>query len=403
MLQALSKAVKMYRNVKVEVDTQAIGSNVQKIVAAYPDYAYYIGVVKGNAYGHGMGIVPTLIAQGVNYIAVADLDEALEVRQIDAHIPVLCLAPIDLSYLKTCIAHSITLTISSYSYYLELLELIKAGTPLAPDAPLKVHLKLNTGFNRLGIAEQAHVDAIYTALSAHPHIELEGVFTHLATSGVLDTTYDAQLARFEALTHTIDLSKIPIVHLARSSTLELHDKIACANGVRIGLMLFGINQSFRQYGGAKGFLRKRKDAHIQKKHQISATKTTSALALSHGFSLKVGILELNKIAQGDIVGYGTSFVAPHDGFIAVCPIGYADGLSVNLVGHKVRINDRLYPIVGTVNMCLITLFVDDAVNLDDEVVIFGKDTDIKETARALGITPYVVMTSVNSLIPRVYV
>ena len=397
----------MYRNVRVEVDTTVISDNIQKIVATYNDYQYYIGVVKGNAYGHGMGIVKTLIANGINYIAVADLDEALEVRAIDADIPILCLAPISLEYLVLCVENRITMTISNYEYYKELLERWLVFSQDFRDSGLKVHVKLNTGFNRLGIRERAYLEEIFSNLTAHPDIELEGIFTHLATSGVLDTVYDTQIRQFKELTQNIDLSQVKIIHLARSSTLEFHNRIEFANGLRVGLLMFGITQTFRDYHGIKGLLRKRKDLRTKKKHDISETKISNDLKLGIAFALKVGILEINKIKQGELVGYGDMFKAPCDGYVAVCPIGYSDGLSLKYLGCNVCINGALYPVVGTINMCLITIFVDENVSLEDEVVIVGGtvggENNIKETARALEVTPYVVMVSISKSIPRVYV
>jgi len=391
----------VHRNVRVEIDTAAIAQNVKNVVSTFDTYDYYIGVVKGNAYGHGMGIVKTFIENGINYIGVSTLDEALEVRALHPDIPILCIQPLDLEYLSLCLENNITITLSNYNYGKQLLDLLALAKN--EKHTLKVHLKLNTGFNRLGISSKEQFEELYDALMAHSSIELEGLFTHLATAGVLDSIYDEQIARFGELTHTRDISKIKIVHIARSSTLEFHDKIEGVNGVRVGLLLYGINQTFRDYRGLKGKLRSLKDARIKKKLALSPTRASSELRLKTGFALKSGIIEINPIKQGELVGYGGGARAGKDGFVAVCPLGYSDGLSLKYQGSDVLINNKRYPILGVINMCLITILVDEQVSLADEMTLLGEGIGLKETARKLEVTPYVAMSSIAKDIPRVYV
>ena len=100
----------MHRNTYVEIDLKNIANNVKNIIKNY-DYKYYIGVVKGNAYGHGYGIINTLIENGINYLAVANLDEALEIRKINNKIGILCLEPIDKKYLEICANENISICI----------------------------------------------------------------------------------------------------------------------------------------------------------------------------------------------------------------------------------------------------------------------------------------------------
>ena len=106
----------MYRKAYVEVDLNCIEENVKAIVKKYNGYQYYIGMIKSNAYGHGYGIVNTLINAGINYIAVSSLDEALEVRKQNSEIPILCTEIIDEDVLNIAVDANITLTIDSLSY-----------------------------------------------------------------------------------------------------------------------------------------------------------------------------------------------------------------------------------------------------------------------------------------------
>ena len=124
----------MYRKTYVEVNIDNLKSNVQNIVNYYKDYQYYFGVVKGNCYGHGTTyVINELIESGINYLAVSSLEEALEARQINHKIPILCLEPIRLEYLEICIKNKITMTVHDYDYAKDLLS-------KNLDEKIKIHL-----------------------------------------------------------------------------------------------------------------------------------------------------------------------------------------------------------------------------------------------------------------------
>lgn len=384
----------MYRKSYVEVDVDKIQNNVKNIISKYNNYKYYIGVVKGNCYGHGSYLASYLVESGINYLAVSSLDEAIDIRKyVDT--PMLCLEPIDIEFLDKAVELNLAITVSSIEYYRELIKTDIKG--------LKVHIKVNTGMNRLGIDTIEEVEEIYNGLINNKKIKLEGIFTHFSTTGIQDKIFDYQLERFKYLTSTIDLNKIDMVHLGRSCTLELHPKIEFANGIRIGVLLYGINQTFRRYEGFKGKLRKAKHDYIVKKYNISKTYETSDLKVETGISLKTSIMEVNKLKKGQVVGYGGTYKADKDSYLAVCPIGYADGLSLNYRNCKVSINNKLYDIVGTINMGMITIEVDNTVKAGDIVTIFGENIDIKKTSSLIQATPYVVMTSIKEQLPRIYI
>ena len=187
----------------VEIDVNRIKTNVRNIITKYNDYKYYIGVVKGNAYGHGFEIVKELVKSGINYLAVSTLKEALEVRTL-VDTPILCLQPIDINDLKIAENNNITITISSYKYYQELIK---------KKLNLKAHLKIDTGMNRLGINKKEEVEEIYNELIDNKNIKLEGIYTHLSTIGIIDKKWDSQVNKFFNLTSTIDLNKLEIVHI----------------------------------------------------------------------------------------------------------------------------------------------------------------------------------------------
>ena len=101
----------MYRNTYIEININNLQHNVKEIVKKYPDYQYYFGVVKGNAYGHSDKIAKYLIESGINYFAISSLEEAVSLRKNGITIPILCLEPIDIEYINECIENDITITI----------------------------------------------------------------------------------------------------------------------------------------------------------------------------------------------------------------------------------------------------------------------------------------------------
>ena len=126
----------MYRKTYVEVNIDNLKNNVKNIVNYYNDYDYYFGVVKGNCYGHGTtNVINELIESGVNYLAVSSLEEAIEARNINKKIPILCLEPIRIEYVDICIKNNITITVHDYKYAKELIN-------KEVNKKLKIHLKI---------------------------------------------------------------------------------------------------------------------------------------------------------------------------------------------------------------------------------------------------------------------
>ncbi len=106
----------MYRKTFVNIDTTVLENNIKDIKKKYPDYKYYIGVVKNDAYHHGIDVIPSLIEGGINYLAVSSLDEAMEIRAKFEDMPILILEPINLEFIKVVLDNDITITIDNLDY-----------------------------------------------------------------------------------------------------------------------------------------------------------------------------------------------------------------------------------------------------------------------------------------------
>lgn len=385
----------MYRNTYLEVNCKKLKNNIINIIENYPNYSYYFGVVKANAYGHGSYIINSLIEGGINYLAVSSLEEAIKLREYNTQIPILVLEPIHLEYLEECIKNNITITIANINYFNELLKIHLSNQ-------LKIHIKLDTGMSRLGITNKEDFDKIISTINTNSNLFLEGIFTHFATSGINDKHWDNQLNKFKNITQNIDLSKIPIVHLGRSLTLVNHEKIPFCNGTRLGIAMYGMSQNMPEGTGIKALLRNFKNKRIRKKLNISATTTTNNLKLSTAITLFSEVIDIKKIHKNDIVGYGALFTADNDMTIATIPIGYADGIPKNL--KHVIINNKKYNIVGEMCMDMICVHVDDSVKLYDKVILIDNDKlAVKKVANECGISSYSLFTNIGSRVPRVYV
>ena len=379
----------MYRPTYVKIENDILTNNVKEIISKYNDYKYYICVVKANAYGHGDYIVNDLIKGGVNYLAVSSLEEALSIRKYNQEIPILCLEPINLEHLSAILENDITITIESLEYTKELLK-------LNPSQKLKIHLKLDTGMSRLGFTDQQNLDKTISLIKENKHLYLEGIYTHLATSGINDIYYDKQINKFKELTSNIDLSTIDIVHLNRSITLTHHQKLPFETGTRLGIIMYGFSQSINSPTG----LKKIKRDFLHKIHHISPTIMENDLNLKTAFSLYTEIISIRNIKKSDFVGYGANYLAKEDMTIATLPIGYADGVSASM--KYVSINDKKYEIVGDICMDMTLVKVDKYVKLHDKVEIFGHDISIKNVARNMHSNAYHVLTGITTRVPRVY-
>ncbi len=156
----------MYRKTYLEVDCDKLKNNIINIKQNYPDYDYYFGVVKANAYGHGGYIINSLIEGGINYLAVSSLEEAIKLRKYNTEIPILILEPIHLEFLDKCIKYNLTITVSNLEYFKELLSIELPNQ-------LKFHIKLETGMTRLGINSSKDLNELYCNISKNSNLFLE--------------------------------------------------------------------------------------------------------------------------------------------------------------------------------------------------------------------------------------
>lgn len=363
MIKCKGDNMDLNRNTYAEINIKNIKNNVEKIIQHYNDYTYYIGVIKADCYGHdGLETVKAIIDGGCNYLAVATLDEALIVRKTFKNIPILCLGPVPSKHIDLCISNNITITINSLEYLKELDKYDLSN--------IKVHIKLNTGMNRLGISS---IDELKTVISIlnNKKVFIEGIYTHLYNADNKDI-YEKQLNIFKELIDSIDIDNIKIIHMSASDGIVNYSKPKFINGCRLGIIMYGFT--------------KNKD-----------------LKLQSTFSLYSEIIQINTLNNGDTVGYNGIYRGQEGDKIAIIPIGYADGIIRKNTGRYVYINDKKYTIVGNICMDMLFVKIDDSVHLHDKVVLLKDITHIEEVARHLDTIPYEVMCMIGKRVKREYI
>ncbi len=360
----------MYRNTYVEVNLSNLEHNVRSLIERYKDYDYHLAVVKADCYAHNdistikvhndISTVKTIINAGCNYLAVATLDEALIIREQIKDIPILCLGIIDPEYLPMCVEKNVDVTVGSLDY-LKSVDI--------ESAELKVHIKVNTGMNRLGVNSKEEFNEVYRLIGEKGFV-LEGVYTHIYNAPDEKDTM-AQYDRFELITGDIDLSRVPIVHVGASEATEFYDKRPYANGCRLGISMYGLIDC-------------------------------GDIEFKPTFCLFSEVIQINEVENG-VVGYSGAYRVGAKERIAVVPIGYADGINRRNTGREVYINDKAYKIVGNVCMDMLFVKVDDSVKMGDKVAVIRDIEHIKQIAKHLDTITYEIICSITKRVPRVYV
>lgn len=369
-----------------EIDLDALRHNYRTIrdtvQKSAPD-CRVIAVVKADAYGHGVGAVSrTLLSEGCDFFAVSSVAEALELKAIvgdGAQILILGYSmPEDL---QTILENNVIQTVFSDEYREALsaeMARLKNEKRISDTAKLRVHLKLDTGMNRLGFstADAAEAaDALRKSIH-DPHLKAEGMFTHFASADTDGGSGMAavQLARFDAVADALrETNDCPsFLHTANSAAaLSFPDSYKSA--VRAGIILYGLSP----------------DGEINP-------------AFRPVMTLKARIAHIHTLKAGESVSYGATYTALRDQRIATVPVGYGDGFLRRFEKASFRLADgTLAPIVGRICMdqCMIDVGASD-VHPGDAVTVFGGDdgTMIKHLAE-LGGTIHYEITSI--LTPRV--
>lgn len=367
-----------FRDTRVEVDLNCIYENVQNTKKHLADGVEIIAVVKANGYGHGaFEIAQTALAAGATSLAVAFLDEALELRKKGIEAPILVLGWTRPEDARIAAKHHITLTV----FQLEWLK--SAQGNIEPNQTVHFHLKVDTGMGRIGIKEQYEANEIINFILENPKFKMTGVFTHFATADELDLTYlEKQYHRFITSLDWLKDRNIQVqtVHCANSATaLRFPDK--GFNAVRLGISMYGLSPS-------------------------PEIKDQLPFPLKEAFSLKSKIVHVKQMVPGERVSYGGTYEIIENEWIGTVPIGYADGWIRKLKSSDVLVNGERCPIVGRICMDQLMIRLPDQVPVGTEVTLIGKqhneEIPIDEIAKILDTINYEIPCMISSRVPRIY-
>lgn len=364
------------RDVYAEIDLNAIRHNFTEIRRRIKPASKLCAVVKANAYGHGaIEVSKVAVECGADFLAVATVDEGLELRRAGFTLPILILGLIPNAAAEVVVAADLTQAVADF----ELAKKISAAA-VSLNKVAKIHLKVETGMGRIGVAPE-EAPQLAVKISGLPNVELEGLFSHFADADSPDRTFtNRQIKIFSDVAKKIRGAgvELKICHIAESAAaLDIPE--AHFDMVRSGIINYGLYPS----------------ADFQR-----------TIELKPAMKLVAKIVYLKKISAGVSIGYGREFVAERDSLIATLPLGYADGYIRAYKNFHVDIRGQLAPIAGRV--CMDQTMVDvtdvDDAAVGDEVILFGSDAvTIDDAARHLNTINYEITCLVSSRVPRVFI
>lgn len=373
-----------------EIERRALKSNVRQLRQIVDRGPVLAPVVKANAYGHGLELAADAFVEGgADWLCVNSLSEAERLRHAGISVPIYALGYVPTADMPAAIELECDLVV----YDPDVAHAASLAAQAAGRGPARLHLKLETGNNRQGLAED---DALQLARAIHadPHLDLAGLSTHFAdVEDTTDHTFaDLQQTRFQHFVQRLAAEGIQARHLHMSnSAAAILWPAVHLDLVRAGIACYGMWPSTESYVSA-------------------VVAGRAAVRLTPAMSWKTRVVQVKEVPAGDYVGYGRTYRATHTTHLAILPVGYYDGYdrSLSNLAH-VLVRGQRAPIRGRV--CMNIVAVDTThipgVRPGDEVVLLGKQDAEVITAEQLagwsGTINYEVTTRINERIPRIAV
>ncbi|WQS24884.1 alanine racemase [Helicobacter pylori] len=370
----------------VEVNSASLRHNFSAVKSIVPKDAHIMAVVKANAYGAGaIKASEIFLQEGANYLGVATLDEALELRSHFSKTPILILGYSPNANASMLIDNDLSVMVFS----LEQAEVF-SQMALKSQKRLKVHLKIDTGMHRLGLEPNFKSIETIKKIRALKGLEVEGIFTHLSNADAkIKTHAKNQMKAFNAFLEQLLEQKIEFQYRHAYNSAGI---LSLCNGnenrllnlYRPGIMLYGFYPS-------------------------NGMKESCSTILKNVISLKAQIVQIRSVKKGEFIGYGEHFYTNEETLVGVLALGYADGL-MRALGNRIQvaINNQLAPLIGKVCMdqCFVKLNNIEAKE-GDEVILFGdkstKANDASEIAALLNTIAYETISTLSKRLERVYI
>ncbi|MBD3264945.1 MAG: alanine racemase [Candidatus Omnitrophica bacterium] len=366
----------MIRPLWVEVDLEALSRNLEILEKRIEGKARIVATIKQFAYGHGLLPVSKQLAlNGIDWFGVGSVEEAIALREDDYKGSILVLSSVLKKFVSYFIHYNIIPTVVDAEFARALDREAAKSKRVAP-----VHVKVDTGMGRLG-AYYKDAESFIGELSGLKNISLEGIYTHFPVADTDSDFTNHQIEAFNGLLKSLSARQIGFKyrHCANSIGI-LNYPDSHFNMVRPGLILYGVYPTPLEEIGVEPVL-----------------------------SLKSRVIFVKKIEKGMSVGYGRTFIAEKDRFVATVAVGYADGYPWSLSNKaKVIIRDKIYRVIGRVCMdhIMVDLGDDGNISQGEEVVLIGKSERNSITAEQLadwaGTIPYEIVSCLSLKIPRLY-
>jgi alanine racemase len=354
-----------------EIDLGRFDNNLKVISRLLPAAARLVPVLKADGGGHGaVELARRCTPDRVAMIALALLEEALELRRAGITLPLLVLGPLQPAQIPVALDNAIALGVVGP----EELEHVCA---VAREREVNIHLKLDTGMGRMGVVE-SELPRVMEMIRATPRLKLDGIYTHLANADdATDPFTEMQIANYDRMLATLRDHGIdaPRHHFANSAA-TLRGLVRPGDFARVGLALYGPSRIETSAGVIEPLMRWRTE-----------------------------IMRLKELPAGHAIGYGTTFHTKRPSRIATLPVGYADGYSrLQSNNGEVLVRGQRAPVVGRVSMDLVTIDVTDIPNAapGDEVVLLGDGITAEELGARSRTISYEVFCRVSARVPRVY-
>jgi len=360
---------------KIEVNLNAISHNLQVIKDHIDAECKIIGVVKANAYGHGLVETARAVwTSGADILAVATIDEAVQLRIAKIKSPIIVLSYVESSEFRRALDFDITLTVFD----------LRQVTRLSQEAAklnkwARVDVKIDSGMNRFGFAPYEALDC-YQKILQLGHIKIDGIHSHFADAAGNKEFSKQQINQFQNILFSLQQNRIaaPMVHMAATEATFLYPE-AHFDAVRVGLCLYG-------YCGLK----------IEQKE------------LHPALELKSEIAQIRRVGTGETVGYGATFKAERPTKLAVLPIGYADGYPRALSNRsEVIVGEKRAKVAGRICMNIVMADVTGiSCSVGDEAILIGGKGDDKVDAEDLArwgeTIPNEILSRLSPTITREY-
>jgi len=351
-------------------------NNIRKKVSP----AKVMAVVKADAYGHGaVEISKALVKEGVDFLAVARVEEALELLEAGIRAKILIFGSLFQDEMEEAFRAGVRISVTGVVD----LEKVKKSILSTGKAAI-VHVNVDTGMGRVGIPYAEAIDFI-RKLASLENVRVESVYSHFSTSDERDKSYSyLQLERFKKIFEGLrgEKIKIPFIHMSNSGAI-LDIPESYFNMVRPGVSLYGYRPS---------------------------SKTSESIPLRQVMRFITHVSAVRRVPEGSFISYGRKYRTERETSIVVLPVGYADGYTRAFTNKGyVVIKGKEYPVVGTVTMDQIMVDIgDDDIREGDEVLLWGDDRNsgksisLTELAELIGTIPYELCCAVSKRVPRIY-